>query len=142
MYKAAIKDVRSMSDCVLLLTSWAFTHIPLFAPVSTVQLSYPYAQRWVQRWMNYDANPCFHLQGYRNALDHMQEKDYIQYPTPNLRDSHIWSTTTSLIYFYTVEMHQTDRVKLQFGFEQQIPSPPRCLREHQAMTMRKAQKVH
>ncbi|CAK8563586.1 unnamed protein product [Lathyrus sativus] len=48
--------------------------------------------RWTQRRMNYDANPCFHLQRYRNALDHMQEKDfiwrsYIQFPVPNLRDS-------------------------------------------------------
>ncbi|CAK8535794.1 unnamed protein product [Lathyrus sativus] len=73
--------------------------------------------------MNYDDNPRFHLQGYRNALDHMQEKDfiwrpYIQYSVPNIRDSQTWSATTSLICFYTVEMHQTDRVKLQFGFEQ------------------------
>ncbi|CAK8535795.1 unnamed protein product [Lathyrus sativus] len=44
--KAAVKDVRSMSGCVLLLTSWAFTRIPLFAPVNTVQPSYPYAQRY------------------------------------------------------------------------------------------------
>ncbi|CAK8576182.1 unnamed protein product [Lathyrus sativus] len=73
--QAAVKDVRSMNGCVLLLTSWAFTHIPLFSPVSTLQPSYPYAQRWAQRRMNYDANPRFHLQGYRNALDHMQEKD-------------------------------------------------------------------
>ncbi|CAK8560637.1 unnamed protein product [Lathyrus sativus] len=143
MCKATVKDVRSMSGCVLLLTSWAFTRIPLFAPVSTVQLSYPYSQRWAQRRMNHNANPRFHLQGYRNALGHMQEKDfiwssYIQYPVSNLRDSQIWSTTTSLICFYIVEMHQTDRVKLQFGFEQQISSPLRCLREHHAMTMRKA----
>ncbi|CAK8570591.1 unnamed protein product [Lathyrus sativus] len=69
--KAAVKDVRSMSGCVLLLTSWAFTRIPLFAPVSTMQPSYPYAQRWTQKRRNYDANPRFHLQGYRNALDHM-----------------------------------------------------------------------
>ncbi|CAK8542047.1 unnamed protein product [Lathyrus sativus] len=66
--KATVKDVRSMIGCVLLLTSWAFTCIPLFAPVSTVQPSYPYAQRWAQRRMNYDVNPRFHLQGYRNAL--------------------------------------------------------------------------
>ncbi|CAK8568006.1 unnamed protein product [Lathyrus sativus] len=147
MCKATVKDVRSMSGCVLLLTSWAFTCIPLFAPVSTLQLSYPYAQRWAQRRMNYNANPRFDLQGYRNTLDHMQEKDfiwrpYIQYPVPNLRDNQIRSATTSLICFYIIEMYQTNRVKLQFGFEQQIPSSPRCLREHHAMSMRKAQKVH
>ncbi|CAK8562172.1 unnamed protein product [Lathyrus sativus] len=129
MCKAAVKDVRSLSGCALLLTSWAFTRIPLFAPVTTVEPSYPYAQRWAQRGMNYRANPRFHLQGYRNALDHMQENDfiwrpYIRYPLPRLEDSQIWSATTFLICFYTVEMHQTDRVTLQFGLDQQIPPPP------------------
>ncbi|CAK8569922.1 unnamed protein product [Lathyrus sativus] len=80
MCKAAVKDVRSMSGCVLLLTTWAFTRISLFAPISTLQASFPYTQRWTQRRMNYDANPRFHLQGYRNALDHMQEKDFIWRP--------------------------------------------------------------
>ncbi|CAK8564630.1 unnamed protein product [Lathyrus sativus] len=147
MCKAAVKDVRSMSGCALLLTSWALTRIPLFAPVTTVEPSYSYAQRWAQRGMNCTANPRFYLQGYRNALDHMREHDfiwrlYIQYPVPSLKDSQIWSATTFLICFYTVEMHQTDRVTLQFGLDQQIPPPPRCLREHHAMTMRKAQKVN
>ncbi|CAK8566230.1 unnamed protein product [Lathyrus sativus] len=147
MCKAAEKDVRSMSGCALLLTSWAFTRIPLFAPINTVEPSFPYAQRWTQRGMNYRATPRFHLQGYRNALDHMQEKDfiwrpYIQYPVPRLEDSQIWSTTTYLVCFYIIEMHQSDRVTLQFGFDQQIPPLPRCLKEHHAITMRKAQKVH
>ncbi|CAK8563585.1 unnamed protein product [Lathyrus sativus] len=43
MCKAAVRDVRSMSSCVLLLTTWTFTRIPLVAPVSTLQLSFPYA---------------------------------------------------------------------------------------------------
>ncbi|CAK8576874.1 unnamed protein product [Lathyrus sativus] len=81
-----------MSGCVVLLTTWAFIRIPLVAPVSILHSSFPYAQRWTQRRMNYDANPRFHLQGYRNALDLMQEKDfiwrsYIQFPVPNVRNS-------------------------------------------------------
>ncbi|CAK8533084.1 unnamed protein product [Lathyrus sativus] len=101
MCKAAVKDVRSLSGCALLLTSWAFTRIPLFAPVTTVEPSYPYAQRWARRWMNYRANPRFHLQGYRNALDHMQEHDfiwrpYIRYPLSRLKDSQIWMQQHSL----------------------------------------------
>lgn len=35
-------------------------------------------------------------------------------------------------------MHQTDRVKLQFGLEQEIPSPPRCLKELHEMTIIKS----
>ncbi|CAK8579298.1 unnamed protein product [Lathyrus sativus] len=136
-----------MSGCALLLTSWAFTRIPLFSPINTVEPSFPYAQRWTQRGMNYRATPRFHLQGYRNALDHMQEKDfiwrsYIQYLVPRLEESQIWSATTYLVCFYIVEMHQSDRVTLQFGFDQQIPPFPRCLKEHHAITMRKAQKVY
>ncbi|CAK8532814.1 unnamed protein product [Lathyrus sativus] len=94
MCKAAVKSVRSLSGCALLLTSWAFTRIPLFTPVTTVEPSHPYAQRWAQRGMNYTANPRFHLQGCRNALDHMREHDfiwrpYIRYPPPTLEDSQI-----------------------------------------------------
>lgn len=54
---------------------------------------------------------------------------------PDYNDSRVWSATTYIICFFTVEMHQTYMVKLQFGFEQQIPSQPRCLREHHNMTM-------
>ncbi|XP_050908372.1 uncharacterized protein LOC127121996 [Lathyrus oleraceus] len=97
--------------------------------------------------MNYRTNPRHHLQGYRVAIEHMEEKDfiwrpYIQYPVPDYNDSRVWSATTYIICFYTVEMHQTDRVKLQFGFEQQIPSPPRCLSEHHNMTMVQAWDTH
>ncbi|CAK8533444.1 unnamed protein product [Lathyrus sativus] len=42
MCKAAVKDVRSMSGCVVLFTTWVFTRIPLVAPVNTLQPSFPY----------------------------------------------------------------------------------------------------
>ncbi|XP_050917828.1 serine/threonine-protein phosphatase 7 long form homolog [Lathyrus oleraceus] len=147
MCKAAHKGVKSIGGCVVLLTVWAFTCIPLIAPVSNEVPSFPYALRWCKRGMNYRTNPRHHLQGYRVAIEHMEEKDFIwrpliQYPVPDYNDSRVWSATTYIICFYTVEMHQTDRVKLQFGFEQQIPSPPRCLSEHHNMTMVQAWDTH
>lgn len=32
----------------------------------------------------------------------------------------IWNTMTPLIYLYTIEMHQKNRVKLQFDCHQEI----------------------
>lgn len=35
-------------------------------------------------------------------------------------------------------MHQSDRVKLQFGYYQDIPNPPKCLQEEHTMTMQES----
>ena len=45
MCKAAHKGVKSIGGCVVLLTVWAFTRIPLLAPVSNEVPSHPYALR-------------------------------------------------------------------------------------------------
>lgn len=42
----------------------------------------------------------------------------------------VWSSTTILICFTYVEMHHSDRVKLQIRIQQDIPSPPRCREEY------------
>ncbi|CAK8542064.1 unnamed protein product [Lathyrus sativus] len=43
-------------------------------------------------------------------------------PDPN--DVAVWTSRTPIIRFTTVEMHQSDRVKLQFGMHQNIPDAP------------------
>lgn len=35
-------------------------------------------------------------------------------------------------------MHHTDMMKLQFGYQQQMFDPPKCLREHQEMSIIKS----
>ncbi|XP_050876542.1 protein MAIN-LIKE 2-like [Lathyrus oleraceus] len=103
MYKAAHKGVKSIGGCVVLLIVWAFTRIPLLAPVSNEVPSHPYALRWCKRGMNYGNNPRHHLRGYRVAIEHMEENDfiwrpYIQYPVPDYSDSRVWSATTYMIF--------------------------------------------
>ncbi|XP_058725543.1 uncharacterized protein LOC131596823 [Vicia villosa] len=38
-------------------------------------------------------------------------------------------------------MHQSDRVRLQFGYVQNIPDPPQCLKEHHRMHTNKSKKI-
>ena len=58
---------------------------------------------------------------------------------PLENDDHlIWSATTPILCFWIVEMHQSDRVKLQFGYYQDIPNPPKCLQEEHTMTMQES----
>src|SRR3954465_11148078 len=46
---------------------------------------------------------------------------------PNQEDMEIWTAKTAIIRFNVVEMHQSDRVKMQFGMYRNFPSDPTCL---------------
>src|SRR3954468_15467321 len=43
---------------------------------------------------------------------------------PRAQDAEIWTTKCCLIRYNIIEMHQSDRVMLQFGMRQRIPDPP------------------
>ena len=43
---------------------------------------------------------------------------------PNPEDAAIWTAKTAIIRFNIMEMHHSDRVKMQFGMHQEIPSDP------------------
>ena len=47
----------------------------------------------------------------------------------NEQDATVWTACTPIIRFTTMEMHNSDRVKLQFGMLQHIPDPPTNLGE-------------
>ena len=51
------------------------------------------------------------------GLDHQVNHD----------DDAVWTTKIPIVQFTIMEMHQSDRVKLHFGMQQQIPEPPTCL---------------
>ncbi|CAI8586188.1 unnamed protein product [Vicia faba] len=119
--------------------------MPIISPVAPLQSPYPYARRWLIKKLDYQNNPRHHLQGYRFRIDHMLEDQFIWRPYLGLapqrhEDSLIWSSTTYMICFHIVEMHQADRVKLQFGHLQGIPEEARCLAEHHKMTTLKARR--
>src|ERR1044072_5077078 len=46
---------------------------------------------------------------------------------PNDEDAEVWTAKTAIIRFNIVEMHHSDRVKMQFGMFQDIPRDPICL---------------
>ncbi|CAK8563590.1 unnamed protein product [Lathyrus sativus] len=140
MCKACMVGVKSIGGCVLLLSVWTYWRIPLIAPESPATAHHPYATRFVRRGMAYQNNPRHYVRGFRFALDRLRANDFIWRPYPSypecvLQDSQIWSATTSIISFHIVEMHQADRVKLQFGFQQDIPPQPRCLRQQHETDM-------
>ena len=47
----------------------------------------------------------------------------------NEKGAAVWTACTPIIRFTTVEMHNSDRMKLQFGMLQNIPDPPASLGE-------------
>ncbi|CAI8614246.1 unnamed protein product [Vicia faba] len=82
MCKASVNGVKSIGGCILLLADWAFWHIPLIAPISTMVPSYPYGVKFAQRGMYYNKNPRAYLHGYRDAFDHMVPNDFLWMPYP------------------------------------------------------------
>ncbi|KAH1091648.1 hypothetical protein J1N35_018905 [Gossypium stocksii] len=48
-------------------------------------------------------------------------------PDEFFQNSNIWHVKVPLVNFATVEMHQSDRVLGQFGFQQLIPVAPEVL---------------
>ncbi|KAF1863241.1 hypothetical protein Lal_00014704 [Lupinus albus] len=81
-------------------------------------------------------NELLKVTGYRSRLDHMDINDFKLLPyeiyNNNLphevqQDKKVWSACKALICFSIVEWHQTDRVRLQFGFVQDLPQPPKNL---------------
>lgn len=45
----------------------------------------------------------------------------------NPKDAAVWTAKTTIIRFTTMEMNQSDCVKMQFDMQQQIPDPQTCL---------------
>ncbi|KAI5436100.1 hypothetical protein KIW84_022516 [Lathyrus oleraceus] len=95
------------------------------------------SMRWFARGMSYNRCPRHCITQYRNLLDHLRLTDFIWRPYLNLDHDHevnaedaaVWNACTPIIRLTTVEMHNSDRVKLQFGMPQNIPDPPTSLGE-------------
>ncbi|XP_058722314.1 protein MAIN-LIKE 2-like [Vicia villosa] len=93
------------------------------------------AHLWSAHGMNYEKTPHHCAPGYRTFIDHFEPIDFTWRPYLELEDleptdSGVWSSKTFIISFTYVEMHHSDRVKLQFGIKQGIPDPPTCMEEY------------
>ncbi|CAK8561135.1 unnamed protein product [Lathyrus sativus] len=104
--------------------------MPLLAPINKNSFTFPYAKKWSVLGMNYEKCPRHSIIQYRNLIDHLGPNDFVWMPyegldhQPNPDDAAVWTAKTPIIRFTTVEMHQSDRVKLQFGMHQDIPDAP------------------
>ncbi|KAI5391148.1 hypothetical protein KIW84_076128 [Lathyrus oleraceus] len=135
--KNSHKDTSTFSGCAVLLQAWGWSRLPSLAPVNNNPFTFPYAKKWSARGMNYSRCPRHCITQYRNLLDHLRPTDFIWRPYLNMDHEHqvnpedaaVWTTCTPIIRFTTVEMHNTDRVKLQFDMVQSIPDPLASLGE-------------
>ncbi|CAK8572940.1 unnamed protein product [Lathyrus sativus] len=81
--------------------------------------------------MTYNRCPRHCIIQYCNLLDHLTPANFIRCPYLNTEHLHevreedatVWTACVSIIRFTTVEMHNSYRVKLQFGMHQNIPDP-------------------
>ncbi|CAK8535741.1 unnamed protein product [Lathyrus sativus] len=96
--------------------------MPRLAPINLNPYHFPYATKWSAYGMNYDKTPHHCAPGYRMFFDHFEEDIFIWRPYLKLEDedpteSDMWSSTTFIFCFTFVEIHHSDRVKLQFGIQ-------------------------
>ncbi|CAK8569128.1 unnamed protein product [Lathyrus sativus] len=131
----AIANSGNWTGCGVLLQAWGWSRMTNLAPIQQNNFEFPYATRWSSLGMNYDNYPHFSITQYRNLIDHLGQDDFIWQPylgleaihEVNQHDSAVWSAKVPIINFTTVEMHNSDRVKLQFRMLQDIPCPPKCI---------------
>ncbi|CAK8579708.1 unnamed protein product [Lathyrus sativus] len=94
--------------------------MPTLAPINRNAFTFPYANKWSVSGMNYQRCLRHSIIQYCNLIDHLGTDDFVWMPyegldhQPNPDDVVVWTSTTLIIRFTTVEMHQIDRVKLQF----------------------------
>ncbi|XP_073221249.1 serine/threonine-protein phosphatase 7 long form homolog [Cicer arietinum] len=140
--RASEPGVMSFGGCSHLLQTWAWYHMSFLAPISNFEPRFPFAKRYSGKGMKFGDTPRYHTDGYRSKIDHMTVNDFIWRPYLHLtydhpEDNWLWNASTYLICFYIIEMHQTDRVKLQFGLPQEIPHPPRNMKKYHKVDLHK-----
>ncbi|CAK8578720.1 unnamed protein product [Lathyrus sativus] len=131
----AIANSGNFTGCGVLFQAWGWSRMTNLEPIQQNNFEFPYVTRWSSLGMNYDNCPHFSITQYRNIIDHLGQDDFIWRPYLGLEvihevdehDSAVWSAKVPIINFTTVEMHNSDRVKLQFGMLQDIPCPPKCI---------------
>ncbi|KAI5420574.1 hypothetical protein KIW84_044396 [Lathyrus oleraceus] len=97
--------------------AWGWSRMSSLAPINERPFVFPFATKWSVRGMNYNRCLKHAIVVYRNLLDHIGHDDrpYLGLDHDvNHDDAAVWTTKTPVIRFTMVEMHQSDRVKLQF----------------------------
>ncbi|XP_058775861.1 serine/threonine-protein phosphatase 7 long form homolog [Vicia villosa] len=111
-------------------TVWGWWRMPTLSPAGRNNYTFPYATRFCGPKLDYSKNPRGSVVLYRDLIDHLRAEDFNWRPyllldhEPNESDREVWTAVVPIIRFNIVEMHQSDRVRLQFGMHQPIPDPP------------------
>ncbi|PNX84522.1 serine/threonine-protein phosphatase 7 long form-like protein [Trifolium pratense] len=104
--KSSQAGVLSIGGCALLLQTWGWSRMSKIAPHNPIKSTYPFAKKWSGPGMKYYKTPQHDIIGYRSRIDHMNADD------------------------------KCTKRKLQFGLMQNIPEPPRCMKEHHKSSLR------
>ncbi|RYR25208.1 hypothetical protein Ahy_B02g058864 [Arachis hypogaea] len=143
MCRVTNRHVVKLADPLQLLQSWIFWRFPRFRPAGYDTCSWPLASSYNTdvrcRWSGYNPSSSEkgpRVQMWRRRIDMLQAMNFIwmPYSSPEVlqvvhpevlepRQTTLWRSVTSLIYFPVIEWHQIDRVLPQFGRVQPRPQP-------------------
>ncbi|XP_058726085.1 protein MAIN-LIKE 2-like [Vicia villosa] len=134
LYQSLCKNAKNDSctfyGCALLVQVWGWWRMPIMTPINRTSWTFPYAMRFCMKKMDFTKNPWSNITMYRQLIDHLRPEDFIWRSylecdhEPRGADAAIWTARTCLILYNIIEMHHSDRFKLQFGMHQGIPDPP------------------
>ncbi|XP_015967395.1 serine/threonine-protein phosphatase 7 long form homolog [Arachis duranensis] len=136
--RASRYDCKDMDGPLTLLHVWAWERMPFLAPIP-IEPRFPLAQRWndwefpssqYRHWTTNHVRKLLDLiQPDRFVWDVYSHERIAPHLVPDDIREHevIWNATTPLISFECIEWHPADRVKRQFGLQQDIPGQPKSL---------------
>ncbi|QHO07220.1 uncharacterized protein DS421_14g461720 [Arachis hypogaea] len=123
--RVANRNVKNLAGPVALLQSWIFLRFPTFRPRGFDVILWPLASRWGRYMPSSDEKGPWVI-ATRHRLDRLRVGDMLQFiwmPYSALEviqvvhpdilrpeHTHLWKSTTALIYFSSIEWHQVDRV--------------------------------
>ncbi|QHO54895.1 uncharacterized protein DS421_3g60790 [Arachis hypogaea] len=139
-------NCKDVDGPLALLCVWAWEWLPFLAPVRS-QPSFPLAYSWIAWSSQFHGYKKWTISHIRQLIDDIPTDGFVWNPyshermgnivVPNeiLQHRLMWSATVPLISFECIEWHASDRVKRQFGLQQEVPSQPMMLAEAHNMVL-------
>ncbi|RYR15185.1 hypothetical protein Ahy_B04g071910 isoform A [Arachis hypogaea] len=144
--RASRYNCKDVDGPLSLLCVWAWERLPFLAPVRS-QPNFPLACSWIAWSSQFHGYKKWTISHIRQLIDDIPADGFVWNPyshegmgnivVPNeiLQHRLMWSATVPLISFECIEWHASDRVKRQFGLQQEVPSQPMMLAEAHNMVL-------